>query len=64
MHDAITATGRKFLFTRRNVIKTHHVYTTQRADLWDAHRTDRDRTTERIELGVSTYDYLRAENRK
>lgn len=40
----------------------HHVYTKARGDLWVAHRTDRDRTTARIELGLRVHRAIAAQN--
>lgn len=41
-------------------LKKHYVHTKARGDLWDAHRVDRDRTTERIELGLRVHEALMA----
>lgn len=45
-------------------LKRHYAYTSTRESLWDAHRVDRDRTAERIELGLRAHDALVRENGK
>lgn len=42
----------------RGTPRRHYVHTKARGDLWVAHRTDRDRTTERIEVGERVYQAL------
>jgi hypothetical protein len=44
--------------------KRHHIYTRARGDLWVAHRTDRDRTTARIELGLRVHRAIEAQNKE
>lgn len=39
-------------------LRKHHTYGKARSALWDAHRVDRDRTTERIELGLRVHAAL------
>lgn len=48
----------------RGTPRKHYIHTKRRGDLWIAHRTDRDRTTERIELGMRASEALRKENVK
>lgn len=42
--------------------RRHYFHTKRRGDLWVAHRVDRDRTTERVELGERVYEALWQEN--
>lgn len=42
--------------------RKHYFHSKRRGDLWVAHRTDRDRTTERIELTERVWEAMRREN--
>lgn len=44
--------------------KRHHVYRRPRGDLWIGHLADRDRTTERIELGERAFWATRSTARR
>jgi hypothetical protein len=46
----------------RGTPRRHYVHTKARGDLWAAHRVDRDRTTERIELGERVFQAIRTQN--
>lgn len=44
--------------------RKHYFHSKRRGDLWIAHRIDRDRTTDRIEVGERVWDAIRRENPK
>ncbi len=44
-------------------LRKHYFYTKPRGELWSAYRVDRDRTVERIELGMRVWWLLTKEDK-